>query len=193
MNRGQSQKQWSGGVRGRKGKADSAGDRGMISRDECSSVWQAMTSMQNEEMKIITESLVARNELRASLRLWRKRAAVTVSTTRLRVEPRPESKRMAQQMLGWFGFEAEGLLRLQRRRRQRDGATGVDLRDGDFGLEERQHVPKGKQKKRSLRIQGGQNERQGGEAEAWARKCTGHAPPSCRRELRRCETATGEN
>jgi hypothetical protein len=32
------------------------------------------------------------------------RAAVTVSATRLRVEPQPESKGM-----GWFGFDVEGL------------------------------------------------------------------------------------
>lgn len=74
---------------------------------------------------------------------------------------------------------------------QKDGATEVDLRDDDFGLGERESA-QGKQKKK-VPVQGGQDEREGGEAEAWASECTGHAPPTSRRELRRCETAMGEN
>lgn len=65
------------------------------------------------------------------------RAAVTVLATRLRVEPRPESKGMvaANAGLGWFGLYVEDLLGLQRRSKK-DGASGVDLRDDGFRVGE---------------------------------------------------------
>lgn len=94
------------------------------------------------------------------------RAAVTVLATRLRVEPRPESKGMvaANAGLGWFGLYVEDLLGLQRRSKK-DGASGVDLRDDGFRVWRISPRPE-KKKMVPFTVRGGQNEREGGEAEA---------------------------
>lgn len=60
-------------------------------------------------------------------------------------------------------FDVEGLLDLQRRRSQKDGASGVDLRDDGLRVW-RENLPKASTKK--VACTGWQNEREGGEAEA---------------------------
>jgi hypothetical protein len=78
---------------------------------------------------------------------------------------------------------------LQRRRSKKDGASGVDLRDDGFRVW-RENLPKASTKKK-LPVPGGQNGREGGEAEAWARSARAMRHPTQKESFRRCEIAMG--